>query len=309
MMPFVAVVMVTYNQEAYIREAIESVMMQQTSFSVKLCIAEDCSGDNTRNICIEYQEKYPDKIKLFLNEKNLGPGLNVYQLYEACFSSDAKYIAILDGDDYWTDSTKLQQQVDFLESNPDFNICFHEVKINMNGELIKNEIIHVPREVTTIEDLLINNFIPSCSVVFCNKIKKIPAWLKNAMPGDWALMLLAAGSRGKIKFMNKIMAVYRVHSEGTWSMQKRDKYVLSRMDTFYYCMMEFNLSDSGLPNKILLSAADSIYLYGFKFIPFSRYIFYLVKVFRKSSLSFRQKLFVFTAYFRFLFKLKKTDSR
>jgi glycosyltransferase involved in cell wall biosynthesis len=117
--------MITYNHENYIRQAIEGVLMQQTTFPIELIIGEDRSKDNTRMICQDYQLKYPDKIRLFLPESNLGMIQNFRSTLQA---STGKYIAICEGDDYWTDPLKLQKQVDFLESNEEYSVCFHRYK-------------------------------------------------------------------------------------------------------------------------------------------------------------------------------------
>ena len=126
----VAVYMVTYNHEKYIRQAIKGVVQQKSTFPIKLFIGEDCSTDRTRDICLEMKQKYPNRIELLLNEKNLGPLKNAANVYEACINY-AKYTAICEGDDYWTDKTKLQKQVDFLEANDEFNIVCHRA-YNLN---------------------------------------------------------------------------------------------------------------------------------------------------------------------------------
>jgi glycosyltransferase involved in cell wall biosynthesis len=129
--PSVAVCMVTYNHEKYITQAVESIVSQQTNFPYKLFIGEDCSTDKTRIICLELKEKYPDKIELLLNEKNLGGTKNTARVYAACFAY-GKYIAICEGDDYWTDPYKLQKQVDFLEAHEDVVFSCHRYNILNN---------------------------------------------------------------------------------------------------------------------------------------------------------------------------------
>lgn len=115
--PMVSIGMATYNHEKYIARAIESVLMQEVSFSYELVIAEDCSTDHTREIVVEYQKKYPEVIRLILHDENVGMQENSNCLRRAC---RGKYRANLEGDDYWLSSDKLQRQVDFLEKNPDF---------------------------------------------------------------------------------------------------------------------------------------------------------------------------------------------
>ena len=107
--------MITYNHEHFIAQAIRSVLMQEIDFPIELVIGEDCSTDGTRNIVKELAEKYPKEIKTLLSDKNLGGRDNFRQVIAAC---SGEYIAILEGDDYWTSSHKLQRQVDFLERFP-----------------------------------------------------------------------------------------------------------------------------------------------------------------------------------------------
>src|SRR5271157_958173 len=127
--PLVAVFMVTYNHEQFIAQAIESVMMQKTNFPYKLFIGEDCSTDGTADICRNLKSKYKDRIELHINQKNLGASPNSNQLLEVCYRSGAKYVALLEGDDYWTDKQKLQIQVAFLEANPEYGSCCHRYKV------------------------------------------------------------------------------------------------------------------------------------------------------------------------------------
>ncbi len=133
------VFMITYNHESYIEQAIESVMSQRTTFDFKLYIGEDYSTDNTRAICAALKNKYPDKIDLFLNETNLGSQKNALNMYNLCYKSGAEYIAILEGDDYWTDPLKLQKQVDFLESNTDYGLCFTRFNVKNEKESLLGE--------------------------------------------------------------------------------------------------------------------------------------------------------------------------
>ena len=126
MKPLLSVCLITYNHVKYIEQAIEGVMLQQVNFPWELIIADDCSTDGTREIVLRYQKKYPEIIKLILQEKNTGPTQNFMDLITY---PSSKYIAYFEGDDYWTDPLKLQKQVDFLEANEDYSICFHEAMV------------------------------------------------------------------------------------------------------------------------------------------------------------------------------------
>ncbi len=136
--PLVAIYMVTYNHEKYIAQAIESVVSQQTDFDIRLIICEDFSTDRTRDICISFKEKFNDKIDLVFNNPNIGAIQNGLQAFKLCLESGAKYIAILEGDDYWIDPLKLQKQVDFLELNPDFGLVHTNLERIENGKITEH---------------------------------------------------------------------------------------------------------------------------------------------------------------------------
>ena len=204
--PYVAIWMVTYNQENYISNAIESVMMQKANFQYKLYIGEDCSTDNTGKICKELKGKYPKMIELFLNEANLGGNQNARLIYEQCFKSGAKYVALLEGDDYWTDPYKLQKQVDFLEANKDYSICFHKVKVWNEEEqkLVDDFITREVPETTQIDEFLKGNYIHTPSVVFRNNFPNniAPNYFTESPLGDIILHVYNA-QFGKIKKKRK----------------------------------------------------------------------------------------------------------
>lgn len=122
----VSVIMTTYNQQEYIQQALDSVLMQKTTFFYEIWVGDDASTDGTADIVRWYEKQYPDVIHAVCRGKNLGPTKNVYDLL--C-SAQGKYIANCEGDDYWTDSTKLQKQVDFLEIHPDYSACTHDCQI------------------------------------------------------------------------------------------------------------------------------------------------------------------------------------
>ncbi|MDD3430102.1 MAG: glycosyltransferase family 2 protein [Oscillospiraceae bacterium] len=113
----VSVAVITYRQEQYIRRALDSILAQQVNFKYEIVIGEDKSPDNTREILAEYAARYPDMIRVLPRPENLGASRNIYDVYTRC---NGKYIANLEGDDYWTDPKKLQLQVDFLEQNPQY---------------------------------------------------------------------------------------------------------------------------------------------------------------------------------------------
>jgi glycosyltransferase involved in cell wall biosynthesis len=144
--PLVNIVMVTYNHEKYISQAIESVLMQNCSFKFQLIIGEDSSTDRTREICERYRDIYPEKIILMERKKNMGMAANYGQVFNVC---TGKYIAILEGDDFYTDSNKLTKQIGILESNPEFGVIhsnylvlYENKKVKVGHALLKKKMLH-----------------------------------------------------------------------------------------------------------------------------------------------------------------------
>jgi len=214
----VSVLMVTYNHEKYIAQAIESVLMQRAGFDYELIIGEDCSTDQTRAIVRYYYERFPHKIKVFFNAHNLGMMANAMQVASAC---TGQYSTALDGDDYWTSPDKLQKQVDFMDSHPDFALCCHNVQYLYEHDptIFRTHCTPNQKEVSTIEDLILNNFISTCSVMTRNGLlTEFPAWVGELKLLDWPMHILNA-QHGKIKYINEVMSVYRIHGKNAWASQ------------------------------------------------------------------------------------------
>jgi glycosyltransferase involved in cell wall biosynthesis len=251
----VSVCMITYNHEEYIAQAIEGVMMQRTTFPIELVIGEDCSTDRTRKICLEYQEKYPDVIRLLLPEKNLGMQQNSIITLRSCIG---KYIALCEGDDYWIDPNKLQKQVDFLEANLDFSICFHPVMIWKEGEIIDDYITREVPDTTTILDLAEGNYIHTPSVVF-RKNQRVFDEFKtiNSPVGDFVLHMLNA-KYGKIKKIRDVMGVYR-YGVGIWSTQSDTKNGLNSLSVHGNLIGYFSDEINSKLETVFLQIFNSIY--------------------------------------------------
>ncbi|MBC1314379.1 glycosyltransferase, partial [Trichormus variabilis PNB] len=216
----VSVLVITYNHSRFIAQAIESVLMQKVNFEYEIVVGEDCSTDDTRKILIDYQQKYADKIRLLLPEKNLGMHRNFVNTLQACCG---EYVAILEGDDYWIAEDKLQKQVDFLDKNLEFTICFHNVIIfHEDNQYQPYLFLHNQPPVSYIEDLLIRNFISTPSVMYrAGLVDNIPNWFYEQGMGDWIFHILNA-QYGKIGYIDKVMSAYRIHAEGVWSSKNRD---------------------------------------------------------------------------------------
>ena len=209
----VSVAMPTYNQEMYIIDAIEGVIKQETDFDIELIITNDNSPDNTHDIIEDYKKNnfIPDNIiiKYIKHEKNKGAIPNFAWTISQCIG---QYVALCEGDDYWTDPLKLQKQVDFLERNLDYVLCFHSVNIlNINNEIVEDFITNVPDKYEFRMTLALqNNYIHTPSVLFRNILKDELNLeeFKNSPIGDYFLYMLLT-KYGKIGFINEVMAIYR----------------------------------------------------------------------------------------------------
>lgn len=295
----VSVCLITYNQKLFIKNAVDSAINQKTNFKYEIIIGDDFSSDGTRELLIEYQKKYSHLIKLILHpKKNEGlPGkLNFLSTIHA---AKGKYIAMCEGDDYWTDEYKLQKQVDFLEANPDFVICFHKVLINKNQTLIDDYITKVPSEITGLQNLLVTNYIHSLSVVFRNHQITLPSWFLTAMPGDYPFWMMLSKDGGKIKYFDEVMGVYRVHPNGLWSMQDgNNKYAQKIAVTLMNCAREINSFDKRFLKWVIYSLAKSVYINGYQNITRRKYLSFMLWATKRIELTATEKFNVFTPTFR-----------
>ncbi|MFZ4454890.1 MAG: glycosyltransferase [Bacteroidales bacterium] len=217
--PAVSVLMIAYNREDYIEEAILSILRQKTSFPFEIIIAEDCSTDQTLAICKRYKEQYPNQIHLIANEQNLGLQRNYIQAYIA---AKGKYVAICDPDDYWISSRKLQLQFDFSEKNLDYTLCFHRVLNYYAKDGSKSLSNGGQKRVTGLEDLSKANYISNVSVFFRNGVFELPEGLEQRVNCDYVFHMLCA-QKGKIYYSPKVMAVYRKHDTGIFSGENQEK--------------------------------------------------------------------------------------
>jgi glycosyltransferase involved in cell wall biosynthesis len=213
--PKVSVCILTYNQEAYIGQAVESALTQRTNFRTELIIGEDCSTDRTREIVVDLARKHPDKIRLRLAPQNQGGGRNFVDLFHQC---RGEYVVILEGDDYWTSPDKLQSQVDVLDAHPQWSMCFHPAT-NVYDDGRPSHLF--PEEQTkseyTVYDLLVKDFMATSAVMFRNGLfGKLPDWFADVVVGDWALHILNA-DHGNVGFLPEPMSVYRIHEGGVFS--------------------------------------------------------------------------------------------
>lgn len=218
----VSVAMITYNHEKYIAQAIESVLMQETDFEYEIVIGEDASTDGTRDIVRNYHKKHPDKIRILLHDRNIGANANTIQTRSACAG---RYIAYLEGDDYWIDKRKLQKQAAFLDQHPAFSMCYTGAqKIDENGRLILDNMVpHKYRKRQSQEDL-VAGFAPPALTVMARRVPLIFPQFSLALVNLDYFEYAMITEYGPAGYLADITACYRIHSGGIWSM-KDEEYI------------------------------------------------------------------------------------
>lgn len=243
--PKVSVCMIAYNVGKYIGEAIEGVLNQKADFEIELVISNDASSDNTEEIVLKYVQEHPhgNWIKYKRQENNLGSTLNYLWALENC---GGDFIALCDGDDFWTDTSKLQKQVDFLEQHPEFIGSFHNrQKQDTEAKTLSNSIQEKEKRNWDFDGLIsIMPEIPSASVVFRKPTNfKLPLQFeKVVVNGDtflWAYIL----QFGDFYYDASIdPSVYRIHPQGLWS--SKSSYRKSKLS-----LNTYRLLDSAFPGN------------------------------------------------------------
>ena len=216
--PLVSVQTITYQHGAFIRQCMDGVLMQRTSFPFEYVIGEDFSTDGTREIVLEYAKRHPNAIRVITADKNVGAKANVCRTLVAC---RGKYIALCEGDDYWTDPLKLQKQVDFLEAHPECSMCFHEAyDLWPDGRKVEYVRSHQKdiKPFYGLEDVVARHFIPTASMVFRNGLIDLShPEFPQITAGDWMLHVMLA-EKGALAFLDQNWSVRRIHPGGMMSM-------------------------------------------------------------------------------------------
>jgi glycosyltransferase involved in cell wall biosynthesis len=216
--PLVSVHIITYNQASYIADALEGALRQQTDFGVEIVVGEDCSTDGTREIVLDYERRYPERIRVITSERNVGIHANSLRTGAAC---RGKYLAFCEGDDYWTDPHKLQKQVDFLETHPGYSLCCHEVDILCDGvrEIASTDrYVEFAGDTFSFEDAVRGHFIPTLSVVCWREpAVQVPDWFTQCLIGDIPMELLVL-DRGLGYYLHEKMGTKR-DNPGSISLQ------------------------------------------------------------------------------------------
>ena len=212
MLPKVSVCLITYNHEAYIRQCLDSIVNQKTDFDFEVIIGEDKSTDNTAGIVNEYKQLYPNLITVISPIKNQGSWINAKSVFKA---ARGKYLAYIEGDDYWISNQKLQKQADFLDIHSEFAMCFHRVEIKNEGVEPMHTTGFPGMTKFSIADLIIRDwFVGSCSMMVRRTgLDWFPDWAKETPYGDLAFQLMVT-TEGDLGYIDETFGVYRRHGGG-----------------------------------------------------------------------------------------------
>lgn len=232
--PVVSICCLAYNHEDFIREALDGFLMQETDFAFEILIHDDASTDNTPSIIKEYYEKFPTIIKpIFQSENQYSKKVNINASIQFVRAKGV-YIAICEGDDYWTDPLKLQKQVDFLNKNRDVSLCFHNSEVIFGSKAVDDRGLKIIEENKIFEpaEILKQWVVPTASVMFRRELLdaeyKKRAANKKFMYGD-IILFLSMAEKGKLYGLTDYMSVYRRHIGGVTNVDLNIKYFERRI--------------------------------------------------------------------------------
>ena len=215
----VSIACVAFNHEEYLHATLDSFLMQETSFPFEILINDDVSTDGTVDILKEYEAKYPNIVKpVYQTENQYSKGINTISLLFPY--AKGKYVAFCDGDDYWTDTKKLQIQVDAMQKHPEVDLSFHPCYRDTDGVFTKVLTKHADTDkIFSVNHSIKGHgkFAETVSMMFTRSlISSLPEWYTTALPGDYVSEVMGA-ERGGSLYINRIMSAYRAGLEGGWT--------------------------------------------------------------------------------------------
>jgi glycosyltransferase involved in cell wall biosynthesis len=263
--PLLSVLCITYNHEGYIAQALDSFLMQETRFPFEIVIGEDCSADGTLSVVESYQRRFPGIIRTVTSKSNVGVIENFRRTLKAC---RGRYIALCEGDDFWTDKQKLQIQVDFMDGNPDYVISYHDACAFDESAQCESPQLSGEHQCDATPDELINaRPISTLTACFRNVLNEIPSEFDCVPILDLCLWSLL-GSHGKGKYLGGIKpAAYRIHPGGVLSSQSEANKRRMTMHAYlclarYYARLGDDKTSQGFMVKTILLGNSQLSLPG-----------------------------------------------
>lgn len=218
--PDISVVIQTYNHAPFIQQCLDSVVSQRTDYRLEILVGEDGSTDGTAEIVNEFARRHPTRLRVFHRSRAdviylMGRPTGRFNLLRTIEGASGRYIAILDGDDYYTDQSKLDRQARFLDDHPDFSACFHDFSwVDSAGKPYKSSSA-LRRHDIGLGDVAVGCGFHASTFLSRNDFR-VPTWFKRLPYSDWPLLLLRAGG-GRLGYINREMAAYRTHDDGVFT--------------------------------------------------------------------------------------------
>lgn len=221
--PLVSICCIVFNHEKFIKQCLEGFLMQQTDFSFEIIVHDDASTDQSQAIIQDYCQKYPSLFKTILQTENqYSKGRRILPILFQ--NARGNYIALCEGDDYWTDPYKLQKQVDYMEKNADCYLCTHASYWEIDGELSSNGCQYEEERDLSTDEIIRNGglYLATASLLFRTELlSNRPQWMRKADVGDYPLLILGS-IRGRLHFLPQKMCVYRYQVPGSWTYNLRN---------------------------------------------------------------------------------------
>jgi glycosyltransferase involved in cell wall biosynthesis len=220
-LPDIAVVLLSYNHETFIAQSVNSVAKQRYPGKIHVIVSDDGSTDQTQKVIRETISDVPPNVIVHpvLRQLNVGGLRNLTEAWDSANETGSAYIAMLEGDDYWTDLDKLVLQVSYLEEHPSSTLSFGlatELILSDDGPPSSKLVVIPPSNHPTFGDLLCGNFIHTCTVVYrTGVLPRFPEWFAECTFRDWPLHLVHA-SAGEMHYIEHVVAVHRQHQSSKW---------------------------------------------------------------------------------------------
>ena len=254
--PVVSICCLAYNHEPYIRQCLEGFVMQQTNFPIEVLIHDDASTDNTTAIIKAYEEKYPSIIKpIYQTENQYSKGVKINSVFN--FSrAEGEYIAMCEGDDYWTDPLKLQKQVDFMVANTDCTLVSTGTAIHKPSGQKKEYSYKGLKRITATDYLTNTYFISTASLLYKKEILELykEDWMAKSYAGDFIVKFCAL-VKGDFGYIPDVTCVYNKGAVGSWSLRKLDRKVIikeysDKIRGLYFLFKHNRISEDVLNDKV-----------------------------------------------------------
>lgn len=254
--PDISIALITYNHEKFIADTFRGIAMQKFSGTIEVVIGDDCSADATRELARTFAASHPN-VRLLFHASNGGMVFNWVSTIDAC---KGRYVALCEGDDYWTDPLKLQRQFDLLEKHPEHSMCWHPVDVVEEG-VQRPYPYDEGKEVADANDIIGSHFIPTCSLLFRNRrIQPWPIWIKKVMSMDIAVELLLA-LHGTAVRVDMVMGTYRKHQAGITESGSHQRLGAIRL---LYLLKKFNVFSQGEYDRAIRERMQEISVFNLK---------------------------------------------